>query len=96
QAQSALQSRIAALEARRGQSGVSDAELQAIVQQIAARVRAQVLRELQRQDARPLENGTTGRAPASIRETLPSEWSREERERIGRAALRGKKHTISN
>lgn len=94
-ADSALEARIRQLEARRKENGaLSDAALRDIVERVANRVRTQTLRAVQKNAARPLENGATGRAPATIRETPPSAWSREERERIGRAALRGKKHTI--
>lgn len=70
--------------------------LRQVAKQVEKRVRARVLREAQARSARPLENGTSGRAPASLREPLPSEWSREERDRVGRAALKGRKHTIAN
>lgn len=126
QAQSALEARIASVEARRANGGETpmpqeaqdpmltkllragvDARtayavlhLEETLREVAARAekraRARVLRELSARGARPLENGTSGRAPATMREPLPSEWSREERERVGRAALSGKKHVIKN
>lgn len=72
-----------------------DELLGALIGEVAQGVRERVLNDVRSRGARPCENGTGGRAPAIVREPLPSEWSREERERIGREALRGKKHSIS-
>ncbi len=66
-----------------------------LINEVAQGVRERVLRDIETRGSRPAENGTGGRAAATIREKTPSEWSREERERIGREALKGKKHSIN-
>ncbi len=71
-----------------------DALTGALISEVAEGVRERTRREMRARDERPAENGTSGRAAATLRERTPSEWSREERERIGREALKGKKHKI--
>lgn len=66
----------------------------AMIEEIAQKLYARSLGEKETKTRRPAENGTSGRAAARLREKAPSEWSKEERERIGREALRGKKHSI--
>lgn len=79
----------------------------ALIREVAAAAHARALREKDagrgakeaerreaRQEARPAENGTGGRAPVLTRPRKPSEWSRAERERVGREALRGRKQRI--
>ena len=66
-----------------------------LINEVAEGVRARTMQKLRTHSVRPAENGTSGRAAATLRERTPSEWSREERERIGREALKGKKHSIN-
>lgn len=52
----------------------------------------QTVSTIQAQGSRPAENGTGSQGAPVIASRPPSQWSKEERERIGRDALRGKRY----